>query len=204
MNRPSSFALILLASCLCSVPYPGSLAETRKMMAGQFPTGVGSRWVYVVHDSSAGRTDTLHVRIVGTTEFPGGRRARVWQYRTGSTIDTQYTVRTGDTLAFYAAKSPESVTAVFIFPLIPGESRTVVPPGTMTVKRIVTASVPAGKFYHALEVRVRPAVQNSAGGTTYTLAPGMGIVRLHRAFLNTLTDRQEAVLWELLSGKPNR
>jgi hypothetical protein len=200
MRRRSFPILLALLSLPFATPHQG-LAANRKMTAGQFPMGVGSRWVYAVRDSLANRLDTVRIRILGTTDFPGDRRASMWQYRSRSSVDTQFVIRAGDTISFYRSRSPESVTAVFVFPLVPGRSWSVIPPGTMTVKRIFTAFIPAGRFHRSFEVSSRPAVRNSMGGTTYTLAPNVGIVRMQITSINTLTDQRENILWQLLSWK---
>jgi hypothetical protein len=192
--------LVMLLSLHSVIP-PAGYGASRKMTAGQFPVSVGSRWVYAVHDSVANRADTVHVAIVHATDFPGGRWASVWQYRSRSSIDTQYVVRAGDTISFYRSRSPQSITAVFIFPILPGRNWTVVPPGTMNVQRILTVAVPAGKFRHSFEVKSRPAVRNFIGGTTYALAPHIGIVRMHNSSVDTINDQRENILWQLLSFK---
>jgi hypothetical protein len=200
MRRCSSPILLAVLYLVIITPHEG-LAANRKMNAGQFPMGIGSRWIYAVRDSVANRSDTIRVRIIGTTDFPGERRASMWLYRSRSSVDTQFVVRAGDTISFYRSRSPESVVAVFVFPMLPGRSWSVIPPGTMNVRRILTAFVPAGRFRHSFEVNSRPAVRNSIGGTTYTLVPDVGIVRMQIASVNTLDEQRENTLWQLLSWK---
>jgi len=193
---------ILLAQlCFSVAVLPEAFAAKRKMTAGQFPMFVGSRWVYTVDDSVGGHRDTVHVRIVGMTDFPGGKRAGVWEYRSSASTDTQYVVRAGDTISFYRSKSASSVVAVFVFPILPGRKWTISPRGTTEATRTLTAVVPAGKFCRSFEVVSRPNLPNFMGGTTYTLAPRVGIVRKHTASVYTISDEHENTSWRLLSWK---
>jgi len=185
-------------SFLFVLPGVGSSAM-RTMTAGQFPLTVGSRWVYAVHDSISGSNDTVHVMIIGTTRFAGGKPATLWQYRSGTSVDTQYVVRSGDTIRFYRSSDPGSITLGLVFPLSKGRTSSVLPPGTTRVQNVLTAKTPAGAFRHSFEVSYRPAVRNLVGGTTYTVAPRVGIVRISRVTLDTIELRRERTLWQLLS-----
>lgn len=190
---------LVMLVCISIGTSTEGFAAKRRMTVHQFPMRTGSRWVYAVHDSVTQHIDTVHVRIAGTARLPDGRRAGVWEYRSTASIDTQYVVRSGDTIAFYRARTPESVVAVLIFPILSGRTWTVIPPGTATVQRTLTATVPAGKFPHSFEVKTRPAVRNFIGGTTYTLAPRVGIVRIHFSSVDTINNQRESTLWRLLS-----
>jgi hypothetical protein len=190
------FSLLLCTIIL--LPIPG-IAGRRKMASSHFPMTAGSRWVYAVHDSVRHHTDTLSVRILGATRLPDGRNAMMWRYRTRTFTDTEYVVRSGDTISIYRTPERSSVRAVFAFPLVAGRSWTVIPPGSMTVVRLLTTATPAAVFRHSFEVIARPAVRNFVGETTYWLEPHVGIVRILVRSVDTINNQEENTLWELIA-----
>ncbi len=175
------------------------IAARRKMFLGQFPMTTGSRWVYTIRDSIRHRTDTAHVRIVGSRVLPDGHKAMLWVYRIHAKIDTEYAVVSGDTITFRRNMDPQSSRVRFVFPLVPGKRWSVHPPGTTEVRKIMTVKTPAENFPHAFEVVQQPAVRNFVGGTTFWLVPRVGIVQIHRKSIDTINNQEEDARWELLS-----
>ena len=182
----------------------GSPAARRKLYIGQFPLSVGSRWVYCIGDSVRHRTDTAYVRIIGSRTFPDGKKAMLWRYRIQGITDTDYVVRSEDTITFYRDANRQLVRVRFVFPLVPGKQWSVNPPGSTEVHRIMTLATPAGVFRHTFKVERQPAVRNYVGGTTYWLEPRVGIVQIHRKSIDTINNQEEDALWQLISWSTTR
>jgi len=180
----------------------GTLSSgTQGMKASQFPLSVGCRWTYAVYDSIKKSADTVNVKIVGTTQLSDGNRATVWQYTYSKSVDTQFVARSRDTVFFYQSHDVGSLSKILIFPLTVGRRWTTYPPGSMTVSAAERVTAPARRFRNSYRIAEHPSIGNFYGGTTYWFVANVGMVRMHKKWVDTMADDRANVIWELLRFK---
>ena len=86
-----------------------------------FPSGVGSQWLYSRYDHISGRSDTIIVRVVGTAVRDDGGLSFVWRYMNRSWVDTHYVTFRCDTAIVYRDRSGFWVESMYVFPLTVGD-----------------------------------------------------------------------------------
>ena len=170
-----------------------------------FPLSLGSQWTYSIYDSVAKRADTVHVVLDATQQSVAGTYAYLWLYEYTTHTDSMYSVISGDTIDFYSpyqfhyllSGSPQFPSLTFVFPIDSGQTWQT-PSYSISVTE-GSISVPAGSFPSSLGVYDQPHIGNAAGGTTYWLAPGVGIVQEDIRWTEHIHNTQGNATWQLLS-----
>ena len=191
-----------LISILCFVKlFSCNEPDPRKQVvdASNFPLSLGSTWKYAIYDSINHRADTVEVSITDSTFLNDGVPAAVWQYAYSDSVDTQYVVQAGDSILIYRSPDVRSLSLVLVLPLEVGREWTNSPPASMKVTTREKVDVPDGSFARALRIEQHPFIGNFYGGTTYWFVPDVGLVRMRRAWLDTMADDRVNTVWELLS-----
>ena len=96
-----SFIVILAIVLLSSCRKDDTDSPLTPMLSSDFPSTIGSQWVYKRTDSTTNVVDTFTVKIVGQTTMPNGQIAKLWEYTYATRVDTNYYVIVGDTLKQY-------------------------------------------------------------------------------------------------------
>ena len=86
-----------------------------------FPNEVGDEWVYDVYDSVQEKRYSVTVRVAGTIMLPQKGATKIWTFQYPEAIDTNYVVRTNDTIVFYSKDLIDKV-HVFVVPMTVGNT----------------------------------------------------------------------------------
>jgi hypothetical protein len=187
--------LFIVKFFACNKPTPGDQAFPIE----QFPLTIGSTWKYAIRDSVMQTLDTVLVSVVDSTILSDGTTAAVVQYAYGRSVEMQYVALSGDSLLTYKSPDVRNLSMILVFPMELGRQWTTSPPGSMKVTARESVNVPGGSFAGALRIEQHPFIGNFYGGTTYWFAPGTGLVRMHRSWMDTMADTRVNVIWELVS-----
>ncbi len=197
-SYPALFSILCFVKLFsCNEPELGK----QVVDAGNFPLSLGSTWKYAIYDSTKHRADTVVVSITDSTYLSDGTAAAVWQYAYSHSVDTQYVAQSRDSILVYRSPDVRSLSMVLVLPLEVGRQWLNSPPGSMKVTARENVDVPGGSFARALRVEQHPFIGNFYGGTTYWFVPDVGLVRMHRAWMDTMADDRVNTVWELLSFK---
>ena len=196
----SSYPALFSILCLVKL-FSCNEADLGKQVidAANFPLSLGSIWRYAIYDSIKHRADTVVVSIIDSTALSDGVPAAVWQYAYSHSVDTQYVAQSGDSILVYRSPDVRSLSMVLVLPLEVGRQWTSSPPASMKVTAREKVDVPGGSFARALRVEQHPFIGNFYGGTTYWFVPDVGLVRMRRAWMDTMADDRVNIVWELLS-----
>ncbi|HKI46544.1 MAG TPA: hypothetical protein VKA08_14540 [Balneolales bacterium] len=177
-----------------------------------FPNKVGDSWTYAVTDTAYGHrwgqalvTDTLRVSIIGTTKYPDGTPATIWQtvwpknmHPTASRIDTTYVILSGDSvlvspyLAVFS-NGKKHIYHIYVFPFQTGNGWRLGPDSSRVVSRD-TLSVPAGTFTDVYRISTGGGGINAFFSQDTWFKAGIGIVQVTHAEWNYLAK----YTWKLL------
>lgn len=195
-SYPALFSILCFVKLFsCNETDPGK----QVIHAGNFPMSLGSTWKYAVYDSIAHTADTVVVSIIDSTALSDGTTAAVWKYAYRRSVDSQYVTRAGDSIMVYRSPDVRSLSMILALPLEVGREWITSPPGTMKIVAKEKVHPPAGSFANALRVEQHPFIGNFYGGTTYWFVPDVGLVRMHRSWMDTMADNSVNTVWELLS-----
>jgi hypothetical protein len=101
-----TFFAIILTSCR---------KEKELLVTQDFPSTIGSWWMYQVLDQNNVVLDTLTVRIISTTSIYGANM-QVWTNTTSKYTDTIYVLPANNSITFYTFNDVEYLS--FNFPII--------------------------------------------------------------------------------------
>jgi hypothetical protein len=200
-SHPALFSILCLVKFFsCNEPD----LEKQVVDAGNFPLSLGSIWKYAIYDSTKHRADTVVVSIIDSTALSDGVPAAVWQYTYSHSADMQYVAQSGDSIFVYRSPDVRSLSMVLVLPLEVGREWTNSPPASMKVTAREKVDVPGGSFAGALRIEQHPFIGNFYGGTTYWFVPGIGLVRMHRSWIDTMAEDRVNTVWDLLSFERRR
>jgi hypothetical protein len=165
----------------------------------QFPTGVGSEWVYETYDSSSTIYDTVEVGIVEIANLSGGRVAYLWEFNYPALVDTQYVIIDGNKIEIFPDTFLTYFDAIcYEFPLTVGRYwgiSTFVPIPDVIEKGTIT--VPAGTFESGFRHIDAGGAFNYYWYEDSWLVPEIGFV--FRARHEYGFDPGRTIIWKLLS-----
>lgn len=164
-----------------------------------FPLAVGSKWTYAIYDSVAMRADTVEVTIDNKIVTSLTRTVYLWRYQYRTHADSLYVVPSGDTVLFYRTSKFQYVPIMFVFPLAVGHGWRRPSADTFYVAAKESTLTPAGTFANSFRIFQQPFEGNFYGGTTYWLAPDVGMVRKRERWHVTIGDEFVDITWQLLS-----
>jgi hypothetical protein len=199
----NSFPLIL--SSLCVIRFfscEGGSNAPQSVNADNLPLSVGSAWTYAIYDSVRHVADTVTVTVVDSTLLSNGSTAMIFQYAYTHSLESQYVVRSGDSVLVYRSPEIGTLSMIYILPFEVGRQWTSYTPASMKVTAMDRVSVPAGSFDRTFRIEHHPNIGNFYGGTTFWFAPNVGLVRLRRSWIDTIAENRVNTVWELISYQP--
>ena len=170
----------------------------QELNINNFPSGIGSYWVYEVTDSVKNIFDILRVSVPGEITLDDNKKLKIWEYKYSTHVESLYVSIDADTLLFYVkVNSVYLEKTKILFPLTIGKTwDTEV--GEAVVYSNEFIKVPA--FYaNTFNVTIYPThFSNSAGDNKYFITPNLGIVKYIGSMWTTLSpDSYHYTVWEL-------
>ncbi len=189
----------LLSSCGKKTTDPGSNGGSE---FDDFPNSVGYQWIYEVHDSLMGVTDTVTVAIIDTITLVDIILAAVWVFTWNGSVDTQYVSVVNDTVSVYPTRDTSFLVAMYIYPVEVGASWTYrhrLGNATSIVDGSGAFSVDSVVYKNSLriETEIRGIVFDDFSTCSVWLASGTGMIwmNLYEEFNYSLFAIQR---WELI------
>lgn len=179
----------------------GDKAINQPVSGVGFPNGIGSVWVYAVHDSLGEKSYDLTVSIVDSTSIMG-KSVTVWTYESNNVVDTQYVYISGDTVMVYSDGGAD-LKKMYVFPLFKGKSWNHHSSSAWDyfIDRRAPVDVPAGRFANAYHINGAVFMPNLYSYSTEWYVPGIGAVMYYRLSICTVcypvVDVRE--VWQLKS-----
>jgi hypothetical protein len=186
--------LLLLRSFSCQGKDNGPETVTGK----NFPLSLGSTWTYAIYDSIGKTSDTVSVAVTDSAALSDDSPAVIIQYAYLHSRESQYVVTSGDSILVYRSPDVGSLSMIYVLPFAPGRQWISSPPGSMKVGATERVAVPAGAFERSFRIDHHPFIGNLYGGTTFWFVPNVGLVRMRRAWVDTMGGDRVNTVWELL------
>ncbi|MBD3401456.1 hypothetical protein GF420_01065 [candidate division GN15 bacterium] len=177
-----------------------SVGPSQSDPTADYPSAVGSEWIYERYDSSSGTTDTLAVRLTSFLQINDGLARAELQYLNSACIVSRYLYFRGDTVSLHVGASTRSqVFQSYVFPLEPGNAWQVYfPHDSARVVARDMATVPAGTFRKVYVIRRMYTFFDSIYFDTIWFVPGVGIVQRH-VIDDQYSQGIQGSFWRLLS-----
>jgi hypothetical protein len=190
--------LISLTSMLLLFGCSNNGVEPSNKKLTNYPTSVGSVWRYAVYDSIAQKADTVKVTINSQISSSAISSKYLWLYNYSDYTDSVYVIISGDAIKYFSvSKSSQVPTKVFYYPLKEGAKYS---DSYYSIDvTIESVSVPVGKFDGIYRIYEHPYIGNLYGGSTFWIAPDIGILKEQLKWHDTMSGELVNKTWELLS-----
>jgi hypothetical protein len=172
--------------------------------AANLPLSVGSTWTYAIYDSIGNAADTVRITVADSAALSNDSPALLLQYAYAHSRDEHYLATYGDSVFVYHSPDIGSLSMIYVLPFAPGRQWTSYPPASMKVRAMERVAVPAGSYERAFRLEHHPFIGNFYGGTTFWFVPHVGLVRMRRAWIDTMGGDRVNTVWELLEYRLTR
>lgn len=186
--------LLLLRSFSCQ----GNDNGPETVNAKNLPLSMGSTWMYAVYDSIGKIADTVSVTVTDSTTLSNDSPAVILQYVYSHSRESQYVATSGDSVFVYGSPDISTLSMIYVLPFAPGRQWISSPSASVKVGAIERVAVPAGSFERSFRIDHHPFIGNFYGGTTFWFVPNVGLVRMRRAWFDTMGGDRVNTVWELL------
>ncbi len=181
-----------------------------------FPEGVGDTWTYsyvdtifydflsdTLHfpnDSIDVERDTITVKVVLKKVIDQQKKEIVWQVESKTSVDTIYLTHSSDTLFFEPDNGRYFPDLLVLFLPLKSGAEWEYLPYDYKVKKIDSLNLPFEIIKNLFAVKqILTHIGNSGGENIFYIKNGIGIVKLTYNFWDTMINKREHKIWQLLN-----